>query len=146
MTKNSIKDEQFYYWRKNFINDDKFCVWCAIDAGRVPGRSVMMGWNWRLRTAASTGLLFIRGWFAMWIMVWWYWLRSQFVYQSALAAPNTVRRPCRDMSGASGRVGEGNENLVSSYPWDLKAIFYMTWVLRLYFPPEGRSAADFYRS
>jgi hypothetical protein len=35
----------------------------------------MMGWDWRLRTAASTGLLFILGWFAMWTMVWWYRLR-----------------------------------------------------------------------
>jgi hypothetical protein len=39
------------------------------------GRLVMVWWNWRLRTAASTGLLFISGWFAMWTMVWWYWLR-----------------------------------------------------------------------
>jgi hypothetical protein len=34
----------------------------------------MMGWDWRLRTAESTGLLFIPVWFAIWTMVWWHWL------------------------------------------------------------------------
>jgi hypothetical protein len=37
-------------------------------------RLAMVEWDWRLRTAASTGLFFISGWFAMWTMVWWYWL------------------------------------------------------------------------
>jgi hypothetical protein len=44
----------------------------------ILGILVMMGRDWRLRTAASTGLLFIPRWFAMWTMMWrlwWYWLR-----------------------------------------------------------------------
>jgi hypothetical protein len=49
------------------------CVFCLPI--QYIGRLVMMWWNWRLRTAASTGLLFISWWFAMWTMVWWYWLR-----------------------------------------------------------------------
>jgi hypothetical protein len=99
-----------------------------------------MGWDWRLRTAASMGLLFIPGWSAMWTTVWWRYLteaNSKLVYQSALAATSTVRRSCqqrhlwqspvlaggpaiRDISGASGRLGERNENLVYPSPWDFK--------------------------
>jgi hypothetical protein len=62
---------------------------------------------------------------------------SHLDYQSALAATSTVRRSCqqrhlwqppvlsggstiRDICGASGRVGEGNENLVYPSPWDFK--------------------------
>jgi hypothetical protein len=56
----------------------------------------------------------------------------------------------RDISGASGRVGEGNENLFClSVHMGLAEIFYMpknltTWDLPLYLPYEGRCAADFY--
>jgi hypothetical protein len=53
----------------------------------------MMGRDWRLRTAASTGLLFIPGWFSMWTyMMILAGGNSQLVYQSALAAFSTVRR------------------------------------------------------
>jgi hypothetical protein len=77
----------------------------------------MMGWDGRLRTAASTGLLFISWWFTMWTMVWWYWLRptpnlsTRALWQPPVLSDGSV---IRDISRASGRVGEGNENLV--YP------------------------------
>jgi hypothetical protein len=35
---------------------------------RLIGRLAMMGWDWRLRAAASMGLSFIPRWFAMWTM------------------------------------------------------------------------------
>jgi hypothetical protein len=47
---------------------------CSFYTYLVDGRLAMMGWDWRLRTAAPTGLLFIPGWFAMWTVV-RYWLR-----------------------------------------------------------------------
>jgi hypothetical protein len=72
---------------------------------------------------------------------------SQLVYQSAVAATSSVRRFCqqrhlwqppvlsggptiRDISGASGRVGGGNENLVSPSPWDLKRSFTCLEIFR----------------
>jgi hypothetical protein len=72
---------------------------------------------------------------------------TQFVYQSALAAPSTVWRSCqrrhlwqppvlsggpaiRDSSGTSGRVGEGNENLVYLFPWNFKRSFICHKILR----------------
>jgi hypothetical protein len=137
------------------------------------GKLAMMGWDWRLRTAASTGLLFILGWFAMWTMV-WYWLRltpnlsTRALWQppvlsgdsrsaeTSLAALSTGWRFChqrrlwkprvlsggpaiRDISGASGRMGEGNENLVYSSPWDFKRSFTCRKVLR-----EGTSGFTFH--
>jgi hypothetical protein len=49
----------------------------------------------------------------------------------------------RDISGASGRMGEGNENLVYPSPWDFKRSLTCCKILRygtfsLYFPSEGR--------
>jgi hypothetical protein len=104
-----------------------------------------MGWDWRLRTAASTGLLFIPGWSwcgpCMMVLA---EANSQFVYQRARAATSTVWQSCQcqqrhvwqppvlssgpaiwDISGESGRVGEGNENLVYPSPWDFKRS--LTW-------------------
>jgi hypothetical protein len=68
---------------------------------------IMMVWDWRLRTAAITGLLFVprvnvsgvrgddddAGWDNSW-----------FVYQSSLAVLSA------ETSGASKRNGRGNEN------------------------------------
>jgi hypothetical protein len=65
---------------------------------------------------------------------------SKLVYQSTLAATSNVWQSCQqrylwqppvlssspaiwDISGASGTVGKGNENLVYPYPWDLKRSF-----------------------
>jgi hypothetical protein len=79
----------------------------------------MMGWDWRLRTAASTGLLFILGWFAMWTMVWWYRLRltpnlsTRALWKPEVLSDGPVRRHLwqlpvlaggpvsRDISGSS---------------------------------------------
>jgi hypothetical protein len=38
---------------------------------------IMVGWDWRLRTAATTGLLFIPGWTSAWepCWRWWWWCR-----------------------------------------------------------------------
>jgi hypothetical protein len=62
------------------------------------GRLAMMGWDWHLRTVASVGLLFIPGWFAMWTMVWWYWLRvthnlsSRVLWQPPVLSVSSVSR------------------------------------------------------
>jgi hypothetical protein len=68
---------------------------------------------------------------------------SWLVYQSSLAILPA------EMSGASRRNGQRSENFAFSVseipqgifnmPWNL-----MTWDLQLYFPSEGRCAADFY--
>jgi hypothetical protein len=117
----------------------------------------MVGWDWRLRTAASTmcdvdhGRLILTE------------ANSQLVYQSALAATSTVRRSSQqrhlccspqywlvscqqrhlwqppilsggpfipDIFGASRKVGEGNENLVYPSPWDFKRSFTGRKILR----------------
>jgi hypothetical protein len=73
-----------------------------------------MGWDWRLRTAASTGLFFIPRVIAMWTMVWWYRLGI---------TPNSSTRVLWQppvLPGASRRTGERNENLVYPSPWDFK--------------------------
>jgi hypothetical protein len=55
--------------------DSEFVKQCILDVAeaicpenRVIGTLAMMRRDWRLRTVASTGLLFIPGWFAMWTM------------------------------------------------------------------------------
>jgi hypothetical protein len=84
------------------------------------GRLVMMGWDWRLKTAASTGLLFISG-----------WLRCGPWYDDIDCGQLLTRLPERsgspsigpvstDISGAIRRMGEGNENLVYLSPSDFK--------------------------
>jgi hypothetical protein len=79
---------------------------------------------------------------------------SQLVYQSALAAPSTARRSCYPKhlwsEWESGRRREGNENLVSSYPCNLKIFLTCHKILRhgtsgFTSHPRGRCAADFYR-
>jgi hypothetical protein len=109
-------------------------------------RLVMVGWDWRLRTATSTGLLFIPGWSAMRATVWWCWLRltpnlsTRALWQPPVLAGGPISR---DISGASGRVGEGNENLVYPSPWDFKRSFTCRKILRYgntgftYHPKEG---------
>jgi hypothetical protein len=71
--------------------------------------------------------------------------------ETSLAATSTIYfSAIRDVCGARGKVGEENENLVYPSPWGLQRVFNMqynftTWDLRLYFPSDGRCAADFYR-
>jgi hypothetical protein len=55
----------------------------------------------------------------------------------------------RDISGASGRVDEGNENLVYASLWDFKSSFTRSKILRYSTSgftshPKGRCAADSY--
>jgi hypothetical protein len=58
----------------------------------------MMEWDWHLRTAASTGLLFISGWFAMWTVVWWYrrrlslYMSTRALWQPPLLSGGPVSR------------------------------------------------------
>jgi hypothetical protein len=74
-------------------------VWCSL---------VVMGWDWRHRTAASTGLLFIPGWYAMWTMVWWYWrgltpnLSTRALWHHPVLSGGPVSR---DISVAAPRTG-----------------------------------------
>jgi hypothetical protein len=85
-----------------------------------------MGWDWHLRTAASMDLLFFPRCFAMWTIVWWYWLRlSPNLSTRALWQPPVLpgSPDIRYISGASGTVCEGNENLVYLSPWDFKRSF-----------------------
>jgi hypothetical protein len=83
----------------------------------------MTGLDWRLRTAASTGLLFIPGWCAMCTMVWWYRLgltpnlSTRELWQPPVLAGGPVSK---DISGASTKMGEGNKNLICSSLWDFK--------------------------
>jgi hypothetical protein len=80
-------------------------------------------WLWRLRTAAFTGLLFIPGWSAMWTMVWRYrlGLTPNLSTRALWQLPVLSGVPAiRDISGASGKVGKGNENLLYSSLWDFK--------------------------
>jgi hypothetical protein len=56
---------------------------------------------------------------------------SQLVYQSALAAPVVSDGSVsRDISGESGKVGVGDENLICPSPWDLKRSFTCRKILR----------------
>jgi hypothetical protein len=108
----------------------------------------MTGRKWRLRTAASTGLLFIPDDLrcGLWIMI-LTGANSQVVYQSARAAPSTVRRSCQQRHlccspqywlvschprhlWSEWEVGEGNENLVYPSPWDFKRSFTCCKILR----------------
>jgi hypothetical protein len=73
-------------------------------------RLVMMGWDWRLRTAACTGLLFIPARvIVMWTMVWWYRLgvtpnmSTRALWQPPVVSGGPVSR---DISGGSRRMGE----------------------------------------
>jgi hypothetical protein len=111
----------------------------------------MMGCDWGLRTATSTDLLFIPRWYAMWTTVWWYRLRlTPNLSTRALWLPPVLSGgpAIRDISRASGTVGEGNENLVCPSPWDFKRSLRCRKILRhgtfwLYFPSEGMCVADF---
>jgi hypothetical protein len=98
------------------------------------GRLLMMGWDRRLITAAvvhprvicnaSHGRMILTE------------ANSKLVYQSALAVT-------RNISVASGRVGEGNENVVYPSPWDFKRCFTRRKILRhgtsgfTFHPKEG---------
>jgi hypothetical protein len=106
--------------------DKQWQAWLLL--ATTLGRLVMMDWDWRLRTAASTGLLFM-----MWTMIGWYWLRLiPNVSIRALWKPPVLSGgpTIRDISGASGRVGEENENLVYPSPWDFKIYFTCRKILR----------------
>jgi hypothetical protein len=102
------------------------------------------GWDWRLRTAASTGLLFIP---LVNVSVGAVVMiptgdNSWLVSQSSLAVL------AAETSGVSGRNGRRSENF--AYSVSFIRILYTpyiltTWDSRLYFPSKGRCAADFYR-
>jgi hypothetical protein len=101
--------------------------------GYGTGRLVVMGRNWRLSSAASMDLLFISRWYEMWTMVWWYWLglTPNLSIRALWQPPVLSGGPAiRDISGGSGRVGEGNENLVYPFPWDFKKSFACRKILR----------------
>jgi hypothetical protein len=85
-------------------------------------RLVMMGWDWHLITAASIGPTVHPRVIAMWTMVWWYQLG-----QPPVLSGDPV---CRDISGVSRRMDEGNENLVYLFPWDFKRSLTCHKILR----------------
>jgi hypothetical protein len=104
------------------------------------GRLAMMGRDWRLRTATYRGLFFHPRVIFDVDHGWWYWLGLTpnlstialwppvldgfLSAETFLAATSTVWFPAiRDVSGASGRMGEGNENLVYPSLWDFKRSF-----------------------
>jgi hypothetical protein len=90
----------------------------------------MMGWEWRLRTADSIGLLFIPGWLRCGP---WYRLgltpnsSTRALWQPPVLSGGPVSR---DISVASRRMGEGNDNLVYPSPWDFKVSFTCRKILR----------------
>jgi hypothetical protein len=130
------------------------------------GRLSMAGRDWRLRTAASTSLhpQVIRdvdhGW--------WYWLgltpnlSTRALWQPPVLCDGPVSR---DISGTHQyslvschprrlwrefQVGEENENLVYSSPWDFKSSLTGCKILRhgtsiFTSLPKGMCVADFYR-
>jgi hypothetical protein len=70
---------------------------------------------------------------AMWTMVWWYrlGLTSQSSIRALWQPPVLSVGPIsRDISGASRRMGEGNENVVYSSPWDFKRCLTCHKILR----------------
>jgi hypothetical protein len=76
----------------------------------------MMEWDWRLRTAASTGLSFIPGWL-MRAMVWWcrLGLTSNLATRVLWQPPALSGSPVSsEIFTASSRMDEGNENIVHS--------------------------------
>jgi hypothetical protein len=94
------------------------------------GRLVTMGWVWHLRTAASTSLLFIPRWCGPWYdgIDWGYFitcLPQRFGSHQYSGGPVSG-----DISGASWRVGEGNENVVFPSPWNLKRSLTCRKILR----------------
>jgi hypothetical protein len=70
---------------------------------------------------------------AMWTMVWWYRLgltpnsSTRALWQPPVPSGGPVSR---DISRASRRMGEGNENLVYPSPWDFKRYFTCRKILR----------------
>jgi hypothetical protein len=73
------------------------------------------------------GLIFLPGWFVMWTMVRWYSLRLTLNLSTRALWQPPVLSGCpaiRDISGASGRVGKGNENSVSPSLWDFQGLLH----------------------
>jgi hypothetical protein len=70
---------------------------------------------------------------AMWTMVWWYWLglipnsSTRALWQPPVLSSGPVSR---DISGASKKMGEENENLVYPSPWDFKSSLICHKILR----------------
>jgi hypothetical protein len=121
----------------------------------------MMGWDWHLKTASSTDVLFIPG--DLWCWPWYDetdWGKLSTCLSQRSGSPSTGWWSCqqrhlwqppvlsggpaiRDISGASGRVGERNENLVYPSPWDFKRYFTCLKILRYgtfsftFHPKEG---------
>jgi hypothetical protein len=73
------------------------------------------------------------GWFAVWTMAWWYWLRltpnlsTRALWQPPVLAGGPA---IRDISGTSRIMGEGNGNLVYPSPWDFKRSLTCRKILR----------------
>jgi hypothetical protein len=91
------------------------------------GKLAMTGWDWRLITAVSTCLLFIPGWFAMWTMVWWHWLKltPSLSTRALWQLPVLSGGPAiGDISGASVG-GRRKWGFSLSHPVGLQENFYM---------------------
>jgi hypothetical protein len=94
---------------------------------------IMIGWDWRLRTAASNQPIAHPRLTAMWNIVWWYRLgltpnsSTRVLWQPPVLCGGPVSR---DISGASRRMDEGNGNLVYPSPRDFKGSLTCRKILR----------------
>jgi hypothetical protein len=86
------------------------------------GRLVMVGWGTSQNCGLYRPIVHPRV-IAIWTMVWWYRLRLTPNSSTRALWQPPVLSGCpisRDISRASRRMGEGNENLVYASPWDFK--------------------------
>jgi hypothetical protein len=92
----------------------------------------MMGWDWSQNCGLYGPIVHPRV-IAMWTIVWWYRLgltpnlSTRALWQPPVLSGDPVSR---DISGASRKMGEGNEKLVYPSPWDFKRSSTYRKVLR----------------
>jgi hypothetical protein len=106
-----------------------------------------VGWDWRLRTAAIPGLLFVP---LVNEIVGAVVMMMQAGYNSWHICQGSLAVLLAEIYLANRRNGRRNENFAYSLSLIRQGIFYTPWNLtawdpRLYFPSEGRCAANFYR-
>jgi hypothetical protein len=92
-------------------------------------RLVMMGWDWCLRTAASRAYCSLPGDCNVdhGMVVSTLNSSTRVLWQPPVLSGDPVSR---DISGASRKMGEGNENLVYPSPWYFKRFLTFRKILR----------------
>jgi hypothetical protein len=130
------------HWRKRATSvikraecDERISVLGLID---------YVGWDWRLRTAAITGLLFTPGW--MWALEpWWRWCRLGITpYSSTRALWKSYQQRHLERGG----MDEGMRISRIQYLWYVNGSFTCRKILRhgtfpLYFPSERKVCCGF---